>query len=56
MIELFGLEGYTGRRVAPEWMIEEQRLLWLAEHLPQQQAVDGDIAQLQAEAERMGLG
>ena len=55
MIQLFGLEGYTGHRVAPEWLIEEQRLLWIAEHLPQQK-VDSDVAQLKAEAERMGLG
>lgn len=30
MIELFGLEGYTGKRVASEHLIEEQRLVWAA--------------------------
>lgn len=30
MIELMGLEGYTGQRVAPPWLIEEQILYWIA--------------------------
>ncbi len=33
MIRLFGLEGYTGRRIAPGWLIEEQQLVWKAEVL-----------------------
>ena len=30
MIELLGLEGYTGKRVADLTLIEDQRLVWIA--------------------------
>lgn len=69
LLLLFGLEGYLGNRYAQRWLIEEQELLWLAEHgagagggsgsgeggMGSVAAADRDVARLHAAARAMGL-
>jgi hypothetical protein len=54
MIELLGLEGYTGLKVAPLSLIEELKIFWEAEHEPRDE--DKTDEQRLADAEReMGM-
>lgn len=42
MIELLGLEGYTGHRVASDLMVQEQMLVWAAESIAQKEQQEQD--------------
>ncbi len=37
MILLFGLKGYLGCEVAPQWLVDEQIALWTVEHEPREE-------------------
>ena len=52
MIELLGLEGYTGHRVASDLMVQEQMLVWAAESAAQKEQAKRD----EAEAKRRAQG
>lgn len=48
MIELLGLEGYTGHRVASDLMVQEQMLVWAAESAAQKEQAKRDEEKLKA--------
>lgn len=48
MIELFGLEGYTGHRVASDLMVQEQMLVWTADSAAQAEREKRQKAEIDA--------